>query len=196
MVKKSPMVWRKLQMQKHADNASDIAARLPYFCAGCPHNSSTKVPEGSRAYAGIGCHYMAQWMERDTLGYTHMGAEGANWIGESLFSKRDHVFQNIGDGTYNHSGIQAIRAAVSAGTNITYKILYNDAVAMTGGQGNDGGLDAPRIARELQAMGVKKLVVVYDDKEDLDLAAFPSDIEKHERANLMTVQKELREIKG
>ena len=181
---------------KHADNASDIAARLPYFCAGCPHNSSTKVPEGSRAYAGIGCHYMAQWMERDTLGYTHMGAEGANWIGESLFSKRDHVFQNIGDGTYNHSGIQAIRAAVSAGTNITYKILYNDAVAMTGGQGNDGGLDAPRIARELQAMGVKKLVVVYDDKEDLDLAAFPSDIEKHERANLMNVQKELREIKG
>ena len=181
---------------KHADNASDIAARLPYFCAGCPHNSSTKVPEGSRAYAGIGCHYMAQWMERDTLGYTHMGAEGANWIGESLFSKRDHVFQNIGDGTYNHSGIQAIRAAVSAGTNITYKILYNDAVAMTGGQGNDGGLDAPRIARELLAMGVKKLVVVYDDKEDLDLAAFPSDIEKHERANLMNVQKELREFKG
>ncbi|MGB1515177.1 MAG: indolepyruvate ferredoxin oxidoreductase family protein [Paracoccaceae bacterium] len=181
---------------KHADNASDIAARLPYFCAGCPHNSSTKVPEGSRAYAGIGCHYMAQWMERDTLGYTHMGAEGANWIGESLFSKRDHVFQNIGDGTYNHSGIQAIRAAVSAGTNITYKILYNDAVAMTGGQGNDGALDAPRIARELQAMGVKKLVVVYDYKEDLDLAAFPSDIEKHERANLMTVQKELREIRG
>jgi len=181
---------------KHADNASDIAARLPYFCAGCPHNSSTKVPEGSRAYAGIGCHYMAQWMERDTLGYTHMGAEGANWIGESLFSKRDHVFQNIGDGTYNHSGIQAIRAAVSAGTNITYKILYNDAVAMTGGQGNDGGLDAPRITRELQAMGVKKLVVVYDDKEDLDLAAFPIDIEKHERANLMTVQKELREING
>ena len=181
---------------KHADNASDIAARLPYFCAGCPHNSSTKVPEGSRAYAGIGCHYMAQWMERDTLGYTHMGAEGANWIGESLFSKRDHVFQNIGDGTYNHSGIQAIRAAVSAGTNITYKILYNDAVAMTGGQGNDGGLDAPRIARELQAMGVKKLVVVYDDKEDLDLTAFPVDIEKHERANLMNVQKELRDIKG
>jgi indolepyruvate ferredoxin oxidoreductase len=125
-----------------------------------------------------------------------MGAEGANWIGESLFSKREHVFQNIGDGTYNHSGIQAIRAAVSLGTNITYKILYNDAVAMTGGQGNDGGLDAPRIARELQAMGVKKLVVVYDDKEDLDLTAFPSDIEKHERANLMSVQKQLREIKG
>lgn len=181
---------------KHADNASDLAARLPYFCAGCPHNSSTKVPEGSRAYAGIGCHYMAQWMERDTLGYTHMGAEGANWIGESLFSKREHVFQNIGDGTYNHSGIQAIRAAVSAGTNITYKILYNDAVAMTGGQGNDGGLDAPRIARELQAMGVKKLVVVYDDKEDLDLTAFPSNVETHERANLMAVQRELREIKG
>ena len=116
-----------------ADNAEEIAARLPYFCSGCPHNSSTKVPDGSRAYAGIGCHFMAQWMDRETLGFTHMGAEGANWIGESLFSKTPHVFQNIGDGTYNHSGIQAIRAAVAAGTTITYKILYNDAVAMTGG---------------------------------------------------------------
>ena len=137
-----------LRDAKRADNAEDLAARLPYFCAGCPHNTSTKVPEGSRAYAGIGCHYMAQWMDRETSGYTHMGGEGANWIGEAPFSNRNHVFQNLGDGTYNHSGIQAIRAAVAAGTTVTYKILYNDAVAMTGGQGNDGGLDAPRIASE------------------------------------------------
>ncbi len=104
------------------------SARL-YFCSGCPHNTSTVVPDGMRAYAGIGCHYMAQWMDRNTLGYTHMGGEGANWIGEAPFSNRGHVFQNLGDGTYNHSGYMAIRAAIAAGTNITYKILYNDAVA-------------------------------------------------------------------
>ena len=121
--------------------------RTPYFCSGCPHNSSTVVPEGSRAYAGIGCHYMAQWMDRSTLGFTQMGGEGANWIGEAPFSKRPHVFQNIGDGTYNHSGYMAIRAAIASGVNITYKILYNDAVAMTGGQTNDGGLTVPQIAR-------------------------------------------------
>ena len=181
---------------KRADNAPELAARLPYFCAGCPHNSSTKVPEGSRAYAGIGCHFMSQWMDRKTLGFTHMGAEGANWIGESLFSKRGHVFQNIGDGTYNHSGIQAIRAAVAADTTITYKILFNDAVAMTGGQGNDGGLSAPRIARELQAMGIKNVVLVYDDKEELDLNAFPHDIEKHDRTQLMAVQDRLSKTEG
>ena len=132
------------------ENIPEIATRTPYFCSGCPHNSSTKIPEGSRAYAGIGCHYMVQWMDRDTLGYTHMGGEGANWIGEAPFSTRSHVFQNLGDGTYNHSGIQAIRAAMSAGTTITYKILFNDAVAMTGGQGNDGGLDSYRIVNELK----------------------------------------------
>ncbi|MDA0722343.1 MAG: indolepyruvate ferredoxin oxidoreductase family protein, partial [Proteobacteria bacterium] len=117
---------------RRADNAPELAARLPYFCSGCPHNSSTKVPEGARAYAGIGCHYMVQWMDRDTVGFTQMGGEGANWVGEAPFSTRDHVFQNLGDGTYNHSGVQAIRFALMAGTNITYKILYNDAVAMTG----------------------------------------------------------------
>ena len=107
---------------RRADNQTEIAARLPYFCAGCPHNSSTKVPEGSRAYAGIGCHYMVQWMDRDTIGFTHMGAEGANWVGQAPFSTRKHIFQNIGDGTYFHSGTMAIRAAVSSGINITYKI--------------------------------------------------------------------------
>ena len=138
-----------------ADNAEEIAVRKPWFCSGCPHNTSTRLPEGARAYAGIGCHYMVQWMDRDTEGFTHMGGEGANWIGEAPFSTRPHIFQNLGDGTYNHSGVQAIRAALAAGVNITYKILFNDAVAMTGGQPNEGGLTAQQIARELQAMGVK-----------------------------------------
>ncbi|KMK67322.1 indolepyruvate ferredoxin oxidoreductase family protein [Puniceibacterium sp. IMCC21224] len=179
----------RLDEARRADNAEEIAARLPYFCSGCPHNSSTKVPEGSRAYAGIGCHYMVQWMDRSTTGFTHMGGEGANWIGEAPFSKTGHVFQNLGDGTYNHSGVQAIRAALLAGTTITYKILYNDAVAMTGGQKNDGGLTAPRIVRELKAMGVENVALVYDEKEDVDLAAYPADIDKAERGELETIQK-------
>ena len=178
------------------DNSAPLAERIPYFCSGCPHNSSTKIPEGSRAYAGIGCHYMVQWMDRDTLGFTQMGGEGANWIGEAPFSKTGHVFQNLGDGTYNHSGSLAMRAALASNTNITYKILYNDAVAMTGGQANEGGLDAPRIAAEVVAMGIKKLVVVYDEKEDVDKALFPKGIEMVERAELMRVQREMREIKG
>ncbi len=180
---------------RRADNAEDIAARVPYFCSGCPHNSSTKVPEGSRAYAGIGCHYMVQWMDRETTGFTHMGGEGANWIGEAPFSNTKHVFQNLGDGTYNHSGIQAIRAAMAAGTNITYKILYNDAVAMTGGQHNEGDLDAYRIVRELQAMGMRNIAVVYDAKEDVDLSRFKG-VETHERAEMQTVQEKFREHEG
>ncbi|WP_394196612.1 indolepyruvate ferredoxin oxidoreductase family protein [Litoreibacter albidus] len=186
----------KLAEARRSDNAQDIAARLPYFCSGCPHNSSTKVPEGSRAYAGIGCHYMVQWMDRETVGFTQMGGEGANWIGEAPFSKRDHVFQNLGDGTYNHSGIQAVRAAVAAKTNITYKVLYNDAVAMTGGQENEGDLDAPRIVAELKAMGIKELVLVYDEKEDVDFTQFPSDLERHERSELPAVQERLSKVKG
>ena len=184
-----------LSEARRADNAEDIAARLPYFCSGCPHNSSTKVPEGSRAYAGIGCHYMVQWMDRETTGFTHMGGEGANWIGEAPFSNTKHVFQNLGDGTYNHSGIQAIRAALAAGTTITYKILYNDAVAMTGGQQNEGDLDAYRIVDELRAMGVKNIAVVYDEKEDVDLGRFKG-VETHERAAMPTVQKAFREHEG
>ena len=178
------------------DNAEEIAVRLPYFCSGCPHNSSTRLPEGARAYAGIGCHYMVQWMDRETTGFTHMGGEGANWIGEAPFSTRGHVFQNLGDGTYNHSGVQAIRAALAAGTTITYKILFNDAVAMTGGQGNEGGLDAPRIAAEVKAMGVKHIAVVYDEKEDVDLKSFPQGIEMHERSDLMAVQERFAGIEG
>jgi indolepyruvate ferredoxin oxidoreductase len=183
------------QMNK-ADNGPEIAARTPWFCSGCPHNSSTKVPEGSRAYAGIGCHYMVQWMDRATSGFTHMGGEGANWMGEALFSSRDHVFQNLGDGTYNHSGVMAIRAAIAAGTNITYKILYNDAVAMTGGQQTEGDLPPERIVRELQAMGVEHIAVVHDPKEEVDFALFPGGIEKHPREDLMEVQKKFRQYKG
>ena len=178
------------------DNVTDIAARLPYFCAGCPHNTSTRVPEGSRAYAGIGCHYMVQWMDRETSGFTHMGGEGANWIGEAKFSTRGHVFQNLGDGTYNHSGVQAIRAALASDVNITYKILFNDAVAMTGGQKNEGGLTAQRIAAELQAMGLAAIVVVYDAKEDVAFSQFPKGIELVERADLARVQENLAKVEG
>ena len=187
---------QSLSDARRNDNAEDIAARLPYFCSGCPHNTSTKVPEGSRAYAGIGCHYMAQWMDRSTTGFTHMGGEGANWIGEAPFSNTNHVFQNLGDGTYNHSGVQAIRAAIAAKTNIPYKILYNDAVAMTGGQHNEGDLDAPRIAQELKAMGIKRVAIVYDEKEEPARDGFPKNLEWHERVDMDKVQKEFREIEG
>ncbi|MBQ4826884.1 indolepyruvate ferredoxin oxidoreductase family protein [Leisingera sp. HS039] len=185
-----------LSEARRADNAEEIASRLPYFCSGCPHNSSTKLPEGSRAYAGIGCHFMVQWMDRETTGFTHMGGEGVNWVGEAPFSNRKHVFQNLGDGTYNHSGVQAIRAALAEGTNITYKILYNDAVAMTGGQQAEGGLTAQQIAHELTAMGVKTMAVVYDEKEDVDATLFPAGMRMHERAEMMKIQREFEEVEG
>ena len=178
-----------------ADNAEEIALRKPWFCSGCPHNTSTRLPEGARAYAGIGCHYMVQWMDRDTEGFTHMGGEGANWIGEAPFSNRRHIFQNLGDGTYNHSGVQAIRAALAAGVNVTYKILYNDAVAMTGGQPNEGGLSAPRIARELRAMGVRTIVGVYDPKEAVDPRDFPG-VPMRTRDELDAVQREMEAVEG
>ncbi|UYV39372.1 indolepyruvate ferredoxin oxidoreductase family protein [Rhodobacteraceae bacterium D3-12] len=187
----------ELDDAKRADNAEEITTRQAYFCSGCPHNSSTKLPDGSRAYAGIGCHFMVQWMDRETLGFTHMGGEGANWIGEAPFSSRDHVFQNLGDGTYNHSGLQAIRAAMaSEGVNITYKVLYNDAVAMTGGQTHEGDLSAQQIARELLAFGIEHVALVYDEKEDVDLSTFPKGLEIHERAEFMEVQEKYSKIKG
>ena len=190
-------VARLKEFQRIAGETRDIAQRIPYFCSGCPHNSSTVVPEGMRAYAGIGCHFMAQWMDRSTLGYTQMGGEGANWVGEAPFSKRGHVFQNIGDGTYNHSGYMAIRAAIAAKTNITYKILFNDAVAMTGGQANDGGLTVPQVARQVAAEGAKRVVVVTDepDKYPSD-TAWPTGLTVHHRDDLMEVQKGLAEIPG
>ena len=147
------------------DLTPEPLVRLPYFCAGCPHNSSTVVPEGSRAIAGIGCHYMAQWMDRSTAGYTQMGGEGASWVGEAHFSKREHVFQNIGDGTYYHSGFLALRSAVAAEVNVTFKILFNDAVAMTGGQRMDGPLTVPRITQQVMAEGAKCVAVVTDEPE-------------------------------
>ncbi len=186
----------RLTEVRRNDNAPEIATRTPWFCSGCPHNTSTRLPEGSRAYAGIGCHYMVQWMGRETEGFTHMGGEGANWIGEAPFSTRGHVFQNLGDGTYNHSGSLAIRAAIAAKTTITYKILYNDAVAMTGGQPNEGDLTAPQIARELTAMGVDPVIVVYDEKEDVDRKQFPQGMRFEERAEMMNVQRELEDAKG
>ena len=165
--------------------------RLPYFCAGCPHNSSTVVPEGSRAYAGIGCHWMVQMMERNTEGSTQMGGEGANWIGEAHFSNTEHVFQNIGDGTYNHSGLLAIRAAIASNTNITFKLLYNDAVAMTGGQGHEGDLSPYDIAREISAAGATRVVMVSDQPDAIDRQQLPKNISVHHRDELQPVQKSL-----
>ncbi|HEY4919347.1 MAG TPA: indolepyruvate ferredoxin oxidoreductase family protein, partial [Xanthobacteraceae bacterium] len=185
------------EAQRALRETQDVAVRIPYFCSGCPHNSSTRVPEGSRAYAGIGCHYMVQWMDRSTLGFTQMGGEGANWIGEAPFSKRPHVFQNIGDGTYNHSGYMAIRGAIASGVNITYKILFNDAVAMTGGQKNDGGLTVPQIARQVAAEGAKRVVVVTDEPHKYAAGTdWPNGLTVHHRDDLDAVQRELAQVPG
>jgi len=176
---------------------TELLARSYYFCSGCPHSSSTVLPEGSKGYAGIGCHWMAQSMDRSTLGYTHMGGEGMVWVGEAPFSKRKHMFQNIGDGTYFHSGYLGIRAAVSAGTNITFKILFNDAVAMTGGQKHDGALTVPAIAHQVSAEGVKRIVVVSDEPHKYPLeTAWPAGVTFHHRDELDNVQREIREVQG
>jgi len=173
-------------------------ARTPYFCSGCPHNTSTRVPEGSRAMAGIGCHGMAIWMpERRTSMISHMGGEGVTWVGQAPFTAEKHVFQNLGDGTYYHSGLMAIRQSAAAGINITYKILYNDAVAMTGGQPHDGPLSVPEITRQVEAEGARKIVVVTDepDKYPPD-AEFARGVSIRHRDELDAVQRELREIPG
>jgi len=179
-------------------NAADAVKRTPYFCSGCPHNTSTKVPEGSIAQAGIGCHFMASWMERDTTGLIQMGGEGVDWASHSMFTKTRHVFQNLGDGTYFHSGILAIRQAVAAKATITYKILYNDAVAMTGGQPVDGSISVPQIARQVEAEGVSHFVVVSDEPEKYDghHGQFPKGTTFHHRSELDKVQRELRDIDG
>ena len=162
--------------------------RVPYFCSGCPHNTSTKVPEGSRATAGIGCHVMAIWMDRSTSTFTHMGGEGVPWIGQAPFTSTKHMFANLGDGTYYHSGILAIRAAVAAKVNITYKILYNDAVAMTGGQPVDGPISPALIAQQVAAEGVNKIVVVSDEPTKYPASYFASGIDIHHRDELDRVQ--------
>jgi indolepyruvate ferredoxin oxidoreductase len=179
-------------------NASDSVRRLPYFCAGCPHNTSTVVPEGSRAQAGIGCHFMASWMHRETDGLIQMGGEGVDWVSHAMFTKVPHVFQNLGDGTYYHSGYLAIRQAIAAGTNITYKILFNDAVAMTGGQPVDGNTSVHAIAQQVAAEGASKVVVMSDDiaKYHTVRGSYPAGTEFHGRDALDAVQRRLRETPG
>jgi len=172
------------------------ATRMPYFCSGCPHNTSTKLPQGSTALAGIGCHFMASWMDRDTEGLIQMGGEGVNWITRSKFNGNRHIFQNLGDGTFYHSGSLAIRQAIAANTNITYKILYNDAVAMTGGQPVDGPISVPAIASSLRAEGIERIAVVSDEPEQFDAADFPRGVTFSHRQDLDSIQRELREIPG
>jgi indolepyruvate ferredoxin oxidoreductase len=184
-------------LERQLKSAKAPIERIPYFCSGCPHNTSTRVPEGSRATAGIGCHYMAIWMDRDTATVTQMGGEGVPWIGQAPFTETPHIFANLGDGTYYHSGILAIRAALAAGVTITYKLLFNDAVAMTGGQPIDGPLSVPQITRQLAAEGVKSIVVVTDepDKYPSD-AGFADGIAIFHREKLDEVQRNLRETPG
>ncbi|MEO6018094.1 MAG: indolepyruvate ferredoxin oxidoreductase family protein, partial [Polaromonas sp.] len=173
--------------------------RTPWFCSGCPHNTSTKVPEGSRAMAGIGCHYMALWMDRSTAGFTQMGGEGVPWVGQQPFTNDTHMFANLGDGTYFHSGLLAIRQSIAAGVNITYKILYNDAVAMTGGQQvgeRPEGHSVLQIAQSMRGEGAIKTIVVTDEPEKYDGVALPEGVTVHHRDELDALQKQLREIKG
>jgi indolepyruvate ferredoxin oxidoreductase len=173
-----------------------LAERPPHFCSGCPHNRSTQVPEGSKAFAGIGCHYLVLPMERRTEGFTHMGGEGANWTGLAPFASTAHVFQNIGDGTYFHSGSLAIRAAVAAGVNITYKVLFNGAVAMTGGQPMDGALTPGIIARQMLAEGASRVVIVSDAPSRLGRSDAIEGVSIHDRADLDAVQRQLRDVPG
>jgi len=175
------------------------ADRQPWFCSGCPHNTSTKVPEGSRAMAGIGCHFMALWMDRSTAGFTQMGGEGTPWVGQQPFVNDQHIFANIGDGTYFHSGILAVRQSVAAGVNITYKILYNDAVAMTGGQPigeRSEGHTTLQIAQSMRAEGAKRIAIVTDEPEKYDGADLVADVNVYHRTLLDQVQREMREVKG
>ena len=170
--------------------------RTPYFCSGCPHNTSTKVPEGSRAFAGIGCHFMALWMDRSTETFTHMGGEGVPWVGVAPFTKEEHVFANLGDGTYFHSGSLAIRQAVASGANITYKILYNDATAMTGGQHVDGELSPQQITFQLHAEGIREIYLVSENPDAYPAGEIAPGVKTAHRDELDTVQKTLRKVKG
>jgi len=186
----------------HIKQQKDIVAaagtrRTPFYCSGCPHNRSTVPPRGSRVLAGTGCHLMSVFMDRDTSGFLHMGAEGANWVGQAPFCKSTHMFQNLGDGTYTHSGSLAIRQAVAAGVNITYKILHNDAVAMTGGQIVDGNLTVPQITRQLHAEGVKRIAVLSDEAGKYSqVTGFAPGVSTHDRDQLELVEKELSAISG
>ncbi|UGY21150.1 indolepyruvate ferredoxin oxidoreductase family protein [Bradyrhizobium septentrionale] len=199
---RSPLLEQRLAKLEAFDRPAEGTGtaklqRTPYFCSGCPHNSSTKIPEGSRAMAGIGCHGMALSVpNRNTQTISHMGAEGVSWIGQAPFTSEQHVFQNLGDGTYTHSGLLALRAAAAAGVNITYKILYNDAVAMTGGQPAEGGFTVSQIAHQVAAEGTKRLAIVSDDPDKYPANYFPSGATIHHRRELDAVQRTLREIEG
>lgn len=184
------------ECQSALSNDADGMRRRPYFCSGCPHSTSTKVPEGSQALSGVGCHYMAAWMDRDTGGLTQMGGEGVDWIGLSRYTKMPHIFQNMGEGTYYHSGYLAIRQAVAARANITYKILFNDAVAMTGGQPVDGPISVPQICQQLRGENVARIVVTSDEPEKYQGVDLGPNIKVHHRRELDAVQRELREIAG
>ncbi|MBW7837239.1 MAG: indolepyruvate ferredoxin oxidoreductase family protein [Sphingomonadales bacterium] len=185
------------RLQAAKKTGVSVPVRTPGFCSGCPHNTSTKLPEGSVAFAGIGCHTMAMFLgDRPTMPATQMGGEGANWIGMSAFTDTPHVFQNLGDGTYFHSGLMAVRAAVASGANITYKILYNDAVAMTGGQPVDGPLSVPDVASQLRAERVQEIVIVTDEPHKYRGVALPAGISVHHRDELLAVERRLREVKG
>jgi indolepyruvate ferredoxin oxidoreductase len=170
--------------------------RTPYFCSGCPHNTSTKVPEGSRAFAGIGCHFMALWMDRNTETYTHMGGEGVPWVGVAPFTKEEHVFANLGDGTYFHSGSLAIRQAIASGANITYKILYNDATAMTGGQHVDGELSPQQITFQLHSEGIRNIYLVSENPHLYPVSDIAPGVITRHRDELDAVMRECRAIKG
>ncbi len=189
---------RAARLDPQADRLITVAGatRTPYFCSGCPHNTSTKVPEGSKALAGIGCHFMASWMDRETTSLIQMGGEGVNWAASSRFTGRGHVFQNLGEGTYYHSGSMAIRQSIAAGANITYKILYNDAVAMTGGQPVDGPVSVQAIAQTMRAEGVQRIALVSDDITKFSAGEFPAGVTLHLREDLDGVQRELREVPG
>jgi indolepyruvate ferredoxin oxidoreductase len=188
----------RIDRARKAIAAPGGATRQPYFCSGCPHNSSTRVPEGSKALAGIGCHFMASWMDRETTSLIQMGGEGVNWAAKSMFLKdRPHIFQNLGDGTYYHSGSMAIRQAIAAKANITYKILFNDAVAMTGGQPIDGVITVPMMAAQLLAEGVRKVVIVSDQPAKIvEAGGLPQSVAVRHRDDLDEAQRDLREIRG
>jgi indolepyruvate ferredoxin oxidoreductase len=209
----SPAIEARLQIleakQKAQNNPIILAQRVPAYCSGCPHNTSTHIPEGSRALAGIGCHYMATWLREGTATFSHMGGEGVAWVGQAPFTSTKHVFANLGDGTYFHSGLLAIRQAVAAFNapsataqaelthGITYKILYNDAVAMTGGQPIDGTLTVPQLTRQLEAEGIEKIVIVTDDTEKYaEIVGLAPNVPIYDRRELDRVQRELREIPG
>jgi indolepyruvate ferredoxin oxidoreductase len=186
----------KQRVGRQVRNESGMA-RVPYFCSGCPHNSSTKVPEGSMAMAGIGCHTLAINMDRNTKTFSHMGAEGASWVGASHFTDMPHVFQNLGDGTYFHSGYLAIRHAIATNTTITYKILYNDAVAMTGGQPHDGDVHPWTISQQVHAEGARRIALVSDDPHKYPVGTeWAPGVTFHHRSELDEVQRSLREWKG